>query len=314
VTGLQLIFATRSGTEARVVRGLLEAHGIQAFVSSDVPHMVFPAGEVRLSVHADEAQLATELIESHRRQPVDGPTVVSFREEFRDLERRIGYRFRDHGLVEHALTHRSRAHEDITGGVVDNESMEFLGDAVLGFVIADHLYREYPALDEGEKSKLKATVVSTTTLARVATELDLGSDMLLGRGEEKTGGRRKQALLADTLEALIAAIYLDGGVDAAREFVLRALAPLMAENQQARGAYGPSGDFKSALQEALQSRGDALPEYRTVAETGPDHDKVFRVELVVGGDVLAAAEGRSKKEAEQQAARAALDQLVNRSR
>jgi ribonuclease-3 len=309
----QVIFATRSESEARVVAGLLDANGIRSFVSSDVPHPVFPTGEIRLSVSREQADAAAEIIESHRRG-VDGPSVVGFPQQARELEDRLGYRFDDPGLLEHALTHRSRAHEDVTGGVVDNESMEFLGDAVLGFVIADLLYRDYTALDEGEKSKLKATVVSTTTLARVAQRLDLGRYMLLGRGEEKTGGRQKLALLADTCEALIAAIYLDGGVEPAREFIVREFAGLLAEHQRRRSEYGPTGDFKSALQEALQSQNRPPPEYRTVGETGPDHDKVFSVELLVDGTALTAADGRSKKEAEQQAARKALALLFNRSR
>ena len=129
----------------------------------------------------------------------DGARGGPVRHEFEPLERRLGYRFRDRGLLEHALTHKSRAHEDPSGGVVDNESLEFLGDAVLGLVIADVLFREFPQLHEGQKSKMKATLVSTTSLAVMAEHLGLGEHLMLGRGEEKTGGRRKQALLADTL-------------------------------------------------------------------------------------------------------------------
>ena len=146
---------------------------------------------------------------------------MRLRDEFETLQRAIGYRFRDRGLLEHAMTHTSRANEDVSGGVVDNESLEFLGDAVLGFVIADLLFREFPAFDEGQKSKIKASLVSTATLARQAERLALGDHLLLGRGEEKTGGRRKQALLADGYEALIAAIYLDGGIEQARAFIAR---------------------------------------------------------------------------------------------
>src|SRR5207244_200323 len=158
--------------------------------------------------------------------------VVRLRDEFEALERVTAYRFRDRGLLEHAMTHTSRANEDVSGGVVDNESLEFLGDAVLGFVIADLLFREFPEFDEGEKSKTKAALVSTTTLARQAERLDLGEHLLLGRGEEKTGGRRKQALLADGYEALIAAIYLDGGIDAARAFLVQEFGPLVADVKQ----------------------------------------------------------------------------------
>jgi Ribonuclease-III-like/Putative prokaryotic signal transducing protein len=190
-----VIFRTASAIEARVVRSLLEAHGIMSVVSSDVPHSIFPLsvdglGEVRLSVHPDEADEARRVIESHRTE-LPGGQVVRLRDEFDSLQQAIGYRFRDRGLLEHAMTHTSRANEDVSGGVLDNESMEFLGDAVLGFVIADVLFREFPEFNEGQKSKTKASLVSTATLARQAALLDLGQHMLLGRGEEKTGGRRK---------------------------------------------------------------------------------------------------------------------------
>jgi ribonuclease III len=204
------------------------------------------------------------------------------------------------------MTHTSRANEDVSGGVVDNESMEFLGDALLGFVIADLLFREFPDYDEGQKSKTKAAVVSTATLARQAERLMLGDHLLLGRGEEKTGGRRKQALLADGYEALIAAIYLDGGIEHARAFIVREFAPLLEEARRV-GAAGQ--DYKSALQELLQSRDLPLPEYRLVATLGPDHQKLFEIEAVVKGERLSIATGPSKKEAEQEAARLALEEL-----
>jgi ribonuclease-3 len=223
------------------------------------------------------------------------------------LQRAIDYRFRDRGLLEHALTHTSRANEDVTGGVTDNESLEFLGDAVLGFVIADLLFREFPDFNEGQKSKIKAALVSTATLARQAQRLALGEHLLLGRGEEKTGGRRKQALLADGYEALLAAIYLDGGVEQARAFIAREFAPVIAEVRQ-HGFVGH--DHKSALQEYLQSRDQPLPEYRVAGAIGPDHQKRFQVEVVVGGEAFADATGPSKKEAEQEAARLALERLT----
>src|SRR5262249_1855491 len=188
------------------------------------------------------------------------------RDEFDALQQAIGYRFRDRGLLEHAMTHTSRANEDVSGGVHDNESMEFLGDAVVGFVIADVLFREFPNFDEGEKSKTKAALVPPPTLARQAERLNLGEHLLLGRGEEKTGGRRKQALLADGYEALIAAIYLDGGIEHVRAFIVREFATLFAEVQQ-HGIAG-SQDYKSALQELLQARDQPLPEYRLVATIG----------------------------------------------
>src|SRR4029077_6689865 len=173
------------------------------------PVAVGTFGEMRIMVHAAEADEARRIIESHRTELKSGE-LVRIRDEFESLQQAIGYRFRDRGLLEHAMTHTSRANEDASGGVVDNESLEFLGDAVLGFVIADALFADFPDFDEGQKSKSKASLVSTTTLARLAERLGLGEHLLLGRGEEKTGGRRKQALLADGYEALIAAIYLDG--------------------------------------------------------------------------------------------------------
>src|SRR5262245_25591184 len=152
-----IIFTTSSDVEARVVRGLLEAHGIMSFVSSE-PRGVLPVsvgrfGEVRITVHSAEAGEALRIIESHRTELKNGE-IVRLRDEFEPLQRTIGYRFRDRGLLEHAMTHTSRANEDVSGGVLDNESMEFLGDAILGFVIADALFREFPGYDEGQKSKL----------------------------------------------------------------------------------------------------------------------------------------------------------------
>jgi ribonuclease-3 len=307
---LVVIFRTHSDIEAKIVRGLLESHGVMSVVSSDVPHSIFPLsvdglGEVRIAVHADEALEAQRIIDAHRTELKNGQ-VVRLRDEFEALQQAIGYRFRDRGLLEHAMTHTSRANEDVSGGVADNESMEFLGDALLGFVIADILFRECPEWDEGEKSKTKAGIVSTTALARQAERLTLGDHLLLGRGEEKTGGRRKQALLADGYEALIAAIYLDGGLEAARAFIAREFAPLVDE---ARRGGGSGQDHKSALQELLQARDQPLPEYRLVGTIGPDHDKLFEMEVVVNGERLAVATGGSKKEAEQEAARLALASL-----
>jgi ribonuclease-3 len=308
---LIVIFRTHSDVEARIVHGLLEAHGVPSVVASDLPHSIFPVsvngvGDVRISVHQDDAAEARGIIESHRTQLPNGQ-LVRLRDEFETLQQAIGYRFRDRGLLEHAMTHTSRANEDVSGGVVDNESMEFLGDAVLGFAIADALFREFPSSDEGQKSKIKASLVSTTTLARQAERLRLGDHLLLGRGEEKSGGRRKQALLADGYEALIAAIYLDGGIEHAQAFIAREFAGLIAD-VRAQGAV-PAHDYKSALQELVQARDQPLPEYRLIASLGPDHRKQFEVGVVVGGVALASATGSSKKEAEQESARLALEKL-----
>jgi len=307
---LVVIFETRSDIEARVVRSLLEAHGVLSVVSSAVPRSIFPIsvnglGEIKISVHHSEADEARRIIDSHRTELNSGE-VVRLRDEFEPLQRAIKYRFRDRGLLEHAMTHTSRANEDVSGGVLDNESMEFLGDALLGFVVADMLFREFPDFDEGAKSKTKAALVSTATLARQAERLQLGDHLLLGRGEEKTGGRRKQALLADGYEALIAAIYLDGGLEPAREFITREFSSLVAEIRH-RGVTGR--DYKSALQELVQGRDLPLPEYRLVGTAGPDHQKQFHVAVVVKGETVGQAIGPSKKEAEQEAARAALEKL-----
>nr|MBA3641296.1 ribonuclease III [Acidobacteriota bacterium] len=229
--------------------------------------------------------------------------------ELGPLEERIGYRFRDRGLLEHALTHRSRVHEDASGGVFDNESMEFLGDSVLGFVIADMLFRQFPQHNEGQKSKLKASIVSATALARLAEQLGLGDFLILGRGEEKTGGRRKHAIIADCYEALIAAIYLDGGIEPATTFIQRQFQALIEEARRSGVHAAFTEDYKSALQEYLQREGRGLPVYRLTAEIGPPHRRSFRVEIVVGEEVFAAAEGKTKKEAAQTAAKSALTKL-----
>jgi ribonuclease-3 len=307
---LVVIFRTRSDVEASIVRGLLEAHGVPSVLSSNIPHSIFPVtvnelGEVRISVRADDEVEAKEIIDSHRTELPSG-AVVRLRDEFDQLERAIDYRFRDRALAERALTHTSRANEDASGGVRDNESLEFLGDAVLGFLVADMLYREFPEFDEGQTSKIKASIVSAATLARQAEQIALGRALRLGRGEERTGGRQKQALLSDAYEALIAAIYLDGGIEQARAFVTREFAAAISE-VRSNGGFGQ--DHKSALQEHLQSQAAPLPVYRLSGTLGPEHRKLFHVEVVVRGEVLADGRGASKKEAEQDAARRALERL-----
>jgi ribonuclease-3 len=312
---LIVVFRTQSDIEARIVRGLLEAHGIESIQSSAIPQSIFPLsveglGDIRLAVRDADAAEALRIIDTHRAEV--GGEVVRIRDEFLDLEKRVGYRFRDRGLLEHALTHRSRAHEDVSGGVKDNESMEFLGDAVLGLVTADMLFREFPTYDEGQKSKLKASLVSAPALASHAEKLDLGRYLLLGRGEEMSGGRRKLALLADGFEALIAAIYLDGGLEPARLFILREFSEMLDEVRTTGAVPTLTTDHKSALQEWLQSHNLALPEYRLAGETGPDHQKLFEVDVLVRGSSIARARGRSKKEAEQRAAEEALKALQHR--
>lgn len=307
---LVTVFKTRSDVEASIVRGLLEAHGIPSVVASHLPPSLFPMavstlGEIGVAVHADDGEEARRIIDEHRTELASGQ-LVRLRDEFEALQQTIGYRFRDRGLLEHAMTHTSRANEDVSGGVRDNESLEFLGDAVLGFVIADLLFNECPELDEGQKSKIKAALVSTATLARQAERLRLGDHLLLGRGEEKSGGRRKQALLADGYEALIAAVYLDGGIEHARGFIVREFGDLLAD---ARRSPASGQDYKSALQELVQAANGPLPEYRLLGTLGPDHQKLFHVEVVLKGEPAAEATGASKKEAEQEAARLALEKF-----
>jgi ribonuclease-3 len=306
---LTVIFRTQSQSEADVVRGLLEANGIDAMISSDLSRTPFPisVAELQVMVAPDEAIQAARIIESYRDDT--GAKALPFGAELEPLELRIGYRFRDRGLLEHALTHRSRVHEDASGGVFDNESMEFLGDSVLGFVIADMLFRQFPQHNEGQKSKLKASIVSAASLARLGERLGLGEFLILGRGEEKTGGRRKHAIIADCYEALIAAIYLDGGIVPAQGFIQRQFQYLIDEARRSGVHAAFTEDYKSALQEWLQRAGRGLPIYRLAAEIGPAHRRRFDVEILVGGEVIARAEGKSKKEAAQLAAREALAML-----
>jgi ribonuclease-3 len=310
---LVVVFRTASGIEASVVRGLLEAHGLRPLlVSSDGLRGVMPMttalGELMLEVPEAEADEARHVIHDYCATQ-EGGRVVEIVDDVGKLESAIGHRFRDRGLLEDALTHRSHAQEDVTGGARDNESLEFLGDAILGFVVADLLFHEFPDYDEGQKSKIKAALVSAPMLARVGDRLRLGEHLLLGRGEEKTGGRRKQALIADTCEAIIAAVYLDGGLEAARAFVAREVQPLVERARRPGLLTALTGDYKSALQEWLQARNDAPPEYRLTREEGPAHRRRFTVDVCVAGEVMATADGHSKKEAEQQAARTALMRL-----
>jgi ribonuclease-3 len=303
-----IVFTTASDIEASVVMALLDSRGIQSFRASGNTQAIWPMavsamGPIRVAVAAHAADEARTIIEGHRQDV--GAKVVRLRDEFDELQTRLGYRFRDRGMLEHALTHRSRAAEDASGGVADNESLEFLGDAVLGLVVADILFHQFPHYDEGQKSKIKAAVVSTHSLAQQAARLRLGEHRIPGRGEEMTGGRDKPALLADAYEAIIAAVYLDGGLAAAEAFLRRELKEAIDEGSAPTFAR----DCKSALQERLQGLGRPLPEYRLAGEDGPDHRKTFTVEVAVAGEVLGIASGRAKKEAEQEAARLALARL-----
>ena len=201
-------------------------------------------------------------------------------------------------LLERALTHRSYAYEN--GGLPTNERLEFLGDSVLGLVVTDALYRNHPELPEGQLAKLRAAVVNMRALAEVGRELDLGRFVRLGRGEESTGGRDKASILADTLEALLGAVYIDAGLERAAQLVHRLFDPLIQE----AATLGAGLDWKTSLQELTAAGALGVPEY-VVTETGPDHEKVFRAVVMVSGDAHGEGSGRSKKEAEQEAAASA---------
>ncbi len=223
-----------------------------------------------------------------------------------DLEERLAYPFRDQKILTRALTHASFLHEaKAKESGEDNERLEFLGDAVLDLVVSEELIRRYPFASEGELSKMKSRIVSGTALARVGREIRLGEEFLLGRGEERTGGREKSSLLADAMEAVIAAVYLDGGLSAAREVVLHLFAAEMKEMEKPE----TGGDYKTELQELCQKGYEVLPVYSVVAESGPDHQKVFEVEIRISDRLFGAGAGRSKKEAEQKAAKEVLERL-----
>ncbi|UCF66381.1 MAG: ribonuclease III [Acidobacteriota bacterium] len=220
------------------------------------------------------------------------------------LEHALGYGFDSRALLRRALVHRSFAHE--SDETDHNEPLEFLGDAVLGFLVAERIVRRRPDLDEGGMTRLRASLVNTRSLAREARQLRLGEVMLLGRGEELSGGREKASLLADTLEAVIGAVFLDGGIRPTRSLINRLfgrridqLPPVVARN----------ADPKTQLQELVQARGWPLPRYRLHRQLGPDHAREFVVEVLVNGEVLGQGSGSAKKRAEQAAASAALERL-----
>lgn len=219
-----------------------------------------------------------------------------------DLEKSLGVTIRDRDLLRRALTHRSYAYEH--GGLPTNERLEFLGDAVLSIVVTDHLYNTYDDLPEGHLAKLRASVVNMNALADVARGIGVGEWLLLGRGEEFSGGRDKASILADTFEALLGAVYLDRGLACASKVIHQFFDPLMAD----AATRGASLDWKTSLQELTASRMLGVPEY-VVTESGPDHAKRFVATAVVGGVERGGGEGKSKKEAEQKAAEAAWTEL-----
>jgi ribonuclease-3 len=222
-----------------------------------------------------------------------------------DLEAELGYTFNNTQLLTQSLTHSSHANERSTGER-DNEQLEFLGDSVLGFVVSDYLFRAYPNLTEGQLSRLKGFFVSSANLVKYAEQVRLGMYLQLGKGEEKTGGRMKQALLVDALEAVLGAIYLDGGIDEARRVMLRFLEPQMEDIGESERQVT---DFKTELQEQLQARQGGRAEYIVASEEGPDHQKLFTVEVMIDGESVARGVGLTKKAAEQAAARHALERV-----
>jgi ribonuclease III len=229
------------------------------------------------------------------------------------LETRLGHRFHKQELLERALIHssvlpelRAEAASTYAEPIQNNERLEFLGDSVLQLLASEYLLEAFPDWSEGQLSKSRARIVNAQSLYSAAKRLKLGEHLRLGRGEEKTGGREKPAILADALEAVVAAVYLDGGLQAARQMLERVL---FAQALEERGERIADSDRKSALQEFLQGRGQPPAQYRLKAESGPDHQKVFQVEVWINGDRLARGEGSTKKEAEQRAAQSALELL-----
>lgn len=225
----------------------------------------------------------------------------------RELESRVGHTFADAAVLDRALTHRSFANEHESEGYRHNESFELLGDSILGFLVCEWLLERFPDEDEGRLSKMKAFLVSERSLDNIAREIELGRYLRLNRGEEKTGGREKRAIIVDSFEALVAALYFDGGLDAVRGFVRRHMQPLFESIDPADLT---ATDYKSALQEALQASGLRIPFYEVAEIIGPDHRRTFCVDVVVQGERYARGEGQSIKRAEQDAARLAIDRLV----
>ena len=219
-------------------------------------------------------------------------------EQFREFQEKIGYSFKNVSLLRQALTHSSYANEKHLGKLKDNERLEFLGDAVLEIVSSEFLYQNYPDLPEGKLTTLRASIVCEPTLALCTEPLELGKYLLLGNGEDQTGGRKRKSILSDALEAVIGAIYLDGGFANAKEFVLKYI---MTDIEHKKLFY----DSKTILQEVVQGEHEKL-EYVLVGESGPDHDKSFEVEVCIDGNVISSGVGHTKKAAEQEAAYRAL--------
>ena len=223
----------------------------------------------------------------------------------KDLESAIGYRFKNIVLLQNALTHSSYANEHWHNSLKSNERLEFLGDSILGMVVAEYLYRNFPNRPEGELTRMRADMVCERSLARIAEQVELGKFLLLGHGEEQGGGRNRPSILADAVESVIAASFLDGGMAAAEGFIRRFVlcdVPVSGLHNQ---------DYKTALQELVQQKKDQRLSYRLIGESGPDHDKEFTVEVTLNGSVVGVGTGSSKKRAEQDAARVATEALFS---
>ena len=222
----------------------------------------------------------------------------------KELERKLGYRFNNKQLLKNALTHSSYANENRGEGMPSNERLEFLGDSVLGFVTAKYLYAAEPALPEGRMTRLRAELVCEQSLYGVAQDLELGQYLRMGHGEEKNGGRKRASILADAVEAVIAAIFLDGGIEPAGSFIERMV--LSPESVEAHHA----SDYKTELQELVQQKPDQILRYIAAGEAGPDHNKLFLADVSLNGRIIGSGSGKTKKEAEQAAAREALKKLT----
>ncbi len=221
----------------------------------------------------------------------------------KDLEQAIGYQFKNITLLQNALTHSSYANERWHDSLMSNERLEFLGDSVLGMVVAEHLYKCYPNRPEGDLTRMRADMVCETALAAVADKLQLGQHLLLGHGEEQGGGRNRPSILADAVESVIAASFLDGGMEAARKFIEQ----FILCNVPVRELH--NADYKTALQELVQQKKNQVLHYVLTGQSGPDHDKTFQVQVLLNDRVIGQGSGTSKKRAEQDAARNALEHL-----
>ena len=220
----------------------------------------------------------------------------------KDLETAIGYRFKNISLLQNALTHSSYANERWHNSLKSNERLEFLGDSILGMVVAEYLYNTFPDRPEGELTRMRADMVCEKSLAAVAARIELGRHLMLGNGEERFGGRNRDSILADAVESVIAASFLDGGMEAAKQLIHTFILDAPVKKQH-------NSDYKTALQELVQQKKNQVLSYVLVGESGPDHEKRFEVEVSLNGKVIGVGTGSSKKRAEQMAAKAALEAL-----